>query len=105
MFVKSHSIASRAVSSPPLSQLMSMMKFAEGGIVGGSTTIGDRVVARLNAGEMVLNKNQQSKLFKMINDGTISGSNVNVSGSVRVRGSDLEVALRNYDKMRKTNRN
>jgi hypothetical protein len=98
-------IAAIAAAAALFASLMSMMKFAEGGIVGGSTTIGDRVVARLNAGEMVLNKNQQAKLFKMINDGTISGSNVNVSGSVRVRGSDLEVALRNYDKMRKTNRN
>jgi hypothetical protein len=98
-------VAAIASAAALFAALMSMMKFADGGIVGGSTTIGDRVVARLNAGEMVLNKNQQSKLFKMINDGTISGSNVNVSGSVRVRGSDLEVALRNYDKMRKTNRN
>lgn len=38
-------------------------KMATGGIVQGDQTTGDLVPARLNSGEMVLNKAQQSRLF------------------------------------------
>lgn len=41
-------------------------KHAEGGIVGGTSTNGDKVVTRLNSGEMVLNVNQQTALFNFI---------------------------------------
>ncbi len=41
--------------------------FANGGIVGGNSPTGDKLLARVNSGEMVLNKNQQSRLFRMIN--------------------------------------
>lgn len=40
--------------------------FASGGIVGGSSTSGDRKFARVNSGEMILNKYQQARLFGMI---------------------------------------
>ena len=40
---------------------------AEGGIVGGNSTSGDKVLTRLNSGEMVLNMSQQTKLFNAIN--------------------------------------
>ena len=33
-------------------------KFAEGGIVGGSSMVGDRLIARVNSGEMILNGSQ-----------------------------------------------
>jgi hypothetical protein len=39
-----------------------------GGIVGGNSYSGDRILTGLNSGEMVLNKNQQSQLFKFINN-------------------------------------
>lgn len=46
-------------------------KFADGGIspllVGGSSYVGDKVLARVNSGEMILNKTQQANLFKMLN--------------------------------------
>jgi hypothetical protein len=41
--------------------------FAQGGVVGGSSTVGDHMIARLNAGEMVLNNRQQSRLWNLIN--------------------------------------
>ena len=43
--------------------------FATGGIVPGASTTGDKVIARVNSGEMILNKQQQANLFKMINAG------------------------------------
>lgn len=45
-------------------------KFANGGIVPGSSFTGDRVAAQVNSGEMILNKTQQSKLFNQINNGS-----------------------------------
>lgn len=50
-----------------ISSVQSMGKFASGGIVGGSSTHGDRKFARVNSGEMILNKSQQTQLFNLIN--------------------------------------
>lgn len=50
-----------------ISSVQSMSKFASGGIVGGSSTHGDRKFARVNSGEMILNKSQQTRLFNLIN--------------------------------------
>ena len=41
-------------------------KHADGGIVGGNSYSGDRILTSLNSGEMVLNKDQQTQLFKFI---------------------------------------
>jgi hypothetical protein len=41
-------------------------KHADGGIVGGSSYSGDKVLTRLNSGEMVLNFDQQNRLFNAI---------------------------------------
>ena len=60
--------------------------FAMGGIVGGSSFQGDRVLARVNSGEMILNKAQQGRLFGMINNANM-GSSVGFGG--RLRGEDI----------------
>lgn len=76
--------------------------FADGGIVGGGSTIGDHMIARVNAGEMILNDRQQANLFKMINDGQEANkSNVHVSVSGKVRGKDLELVLANLNGVKK----
>ena len=46
-----------------------LMQFAQGGIVGGTSYTGDKVIARVNSGEMIINKSQQNRLWKMINQG------------------------------------
>lgn len=63
--------------------------FSGGGIVGGTSYTGDRLTARVNSGEMILNTAQQGQLFKMLNGGAGSGGTV-------VRGEDLYISLRNY---------
>ena len=45
-----------------IAAIMSAPKFASGGIVPGGTTIGDNVWARLNSGELILNKAQQNNI-------------------------------------------
>ena len=47
--------------------------FATGGIVPGTSTSGDKVLARVNSGEMILNKGQQSKLFGMFDSNNSNG--------------------------------
>lgn len=76
--------------------------FADGGIVGGGSKIGDHMIARVNAGEMILNDRQQANLFKMINDGQEANkSNVHVVVSGKVRGKDLELVLANLNGVKK----
>ena len=70
----------------------SLPKFADGGIVGGSSYFGDKLIARVNSGEMILNQGQQARLLAMTN----GGGNVRVSGDVRLSGKDIYVSLRNY---------
>ena len=41
--------------------------FATGGIVGGTSYTGDRIDARVNSGEMIINREQQRKLFELAN--------------------------------------
>ena len=60
--------------------------FAMGGIVGGTSFQGDRVLARVNSGEMILNKAQQGRLFGMINNPNM-GASVGFGG--RLRGEDI----------------
>lgn len=48
--------------------------FAQGGIVPGSSYVGDKVRANVNSGEMILNKQQQSNLFEIARNGNSSSS-------------------------------
>lgn len=76
--------------------------FAEGGIIEGASHTGDKVLARVNAGEMVLNKRQQSNLFNLL-DGNGIGHNTG-GGKVEfvIKGSALKGVLNNYnDRMNK----
>lgn len=74
-------------------------KFANGGIVSGGPTSGDKILARVNAGEMILNAGQQSRLFEAINSGRLgSASGVVVSGEAKLRGDTAFLQLSNYMK-------
>lgn len=66
--------------------------FSDGGIVGGTSYTGDRLTARVNSGEMILNNGQQRRLFDMI-DGNGGGS---ATATVVLRGEDTYISLRNY---------
>ena len=49
-----------------VASLANIPKFAGGGIVGGNSYHGDKILARLNSGELVLNGSQQARLSSMI---------------------------------------
>lgn len=75
-----------------LAALAAMSKFANGGIVGGSSYSGDNQVVRVNSGELILNKQQQATLFKAIKSGNFGGG-----GNVqfKIRGTDLIGVMNN----------
>lgn len=73
--------------------LAAISKFEKGGIVGGNSTHGDRNIARVNSGEMILNKAQQGTLWNMLNGKGGIGGNVNF----KIRGADLVGTIENYN--------
>ena len=68
-------------------------KFANGGIVGGSSFTGDRVTAQVNSGEMILNKAQQARLFKIANGGATGGQ-----VEFHISGTELVGVLNNQNR-------
>lgn len=70
--------------------MASIPKFATGGIVGGTSFTGDNMLARVNSGEMILNRSQQRNLFNLINGGTSN------TVKFRIEGKELVGVLNAY---------
>lgn len=70
--------------------------FADGGIVGGKTTVGDYNLIRANKGEMILNNKQQAHLFRLLDGGSNSAT---TGGEVKfkITGKELIGVLNNYN--------
>ena len=66
--------------------------FANGGIVPGNSFYGDKIWARLNSGELVLNGKQQQQLWGMMN-GESGGVNVALELGTKISGSDIELVV------------
>lgn len=95
--------ASLAAVGTVIATIHSISGFANGGIIGGKTTIGDYNLARVNKGEMILNTRQQENLFKMIDSGRMNNG-ANAGGRVvfELKGKKLQGVLNNYgDTMKK----
>ena len=66
--------------------------YQDGGIIPGQSYSGDRVMARVNSGEMILNRQQQTQLFNLSNGSNGSGSGSGNGGlveEIRALRSDL----------------
>lgn len=75
-----------------IAAMLSIPKFEQGGIVGGSSFYGDRLLARVNSGEMILNRKQQAHLYGMVGgSGTMSGRTEKVE--FRIAGRYLKGVL------------
>lgn len=72
-----------------IAALSSIPKFATGGVVGGNSYHGDKILARLNSGELVLNQLQQSRLSKVIDRSRTTGSDISGNVEFRIRGQEL----------------
>ena len=73
------------------------LKFAQGGIVPGTSFTGDRVTAQVNSGEMVLTKAQQANLYNMANSGVGGGGHV----EFHISGTELVGVLNNQNRKNK----
>ena len=93
-------LAGAATMASVIAQINSLQTYASGGIIGGSNTVGDFNLARVNGGEMILNGTQQSRLFGLLDSNNAYGSGGSVNGNVsfEISGSKLYGVLRNYDK-------
>lgn len=85
-----------AASAAVVAGMAKFTKFATGGIVEGQYQTGDMNLVAVNGGEMILNKNQQGNLFRLIQNGTIGGQGGDVQ--FRISGKDLVGTLNNYNK-------
>lgn len=74
-----------------------LSSYSTGGIIEGNSTHGDQILARVNAGEMILNPRQQSNLFDMLNNGVSNSSPSSVE--FKIRGDVLYGVLHNFNKI------
>ena len=91
-------VAIASILAAVIAAIASLSKFETGGIVGGNSYTGDKILARLNSGEMVLNDKQQNKLWKMINEDKSENTFNGGSVEFKIRGTDLVGTLSNYQK-------
>lgn len=102
----------------------SLPTFETGGIIPGTSFSGDKVLARVNSGEMILNSEQQSNLFKMLNSNLYGGLNIGrpniepqtgniaaliapggdnqkieLAGNIRIKAQELELILKNRERI------
>jgi len=82
--------------------ISSLGKFASGGVVDGAKRLGDMNIARVNSGEMILNNQQQTRLFRMLNGVGVPSQDTSTGVvSFRISGGDLVGVLDNYNKTHK----
>ena len=93
-------IAAGAAVASIIASFASIPKFANGGIIEGNSTFGDMNLARVNAGEMILNGMQQSNLFRLLDGGYRMSANNGGTVSFKIHGRDLEGVLRNHTNQR-----
>ncbi len=62
-----------------ISMVSTISGFATGGIVGGTQKNGDKVLVRVNSGEMILNAAQQARLFAIANGASLYGQTAAVA--------------------------
>lgn len=91
-------LTSLAQVAAVVAQIHSLSGYASGGIISGGSSYGDQILARVNAGEMVLNRKQQSNLFRAIESGNIGAGQTVLVPEFKIKGSDLYGTLRNFSK-------
>lgn len=73
--------------------------FANGGVVGGNSYYGDKILARVNSGELILNQKQQRNLMGLINPAvTAQDVAVQLMGGFEIDGTKLKLVLERADK-------
>ena len=89
------SLSGLGIVASTISQLKG---YNAGGIIEGNSIHGDKVLARVNSGEMVLNKRQQHNLFRMLDTAQPKANGVTGNNVVfTIHGSELVGVIDNYN--------
>ena len=80
-----------------VSQIKQAGKFAQGGTVGGSSYYGDKLMAFVNSGETILTRDQTKNVVNAIDNNKLD-KQIIVIGETRLRGSDLYISYKNFEK-------
>lgn len=82
-------------------QVLSTAKYAEGGIIGGTSYAGDKMIARVNSGEMILNGQQQARLFEIANTGAGAMSYDAMAAAMAAAVKQIPAPVMVYDEFKK----
>lgn len=93
-------IANMISAVTAIKQVTSAGKFADGGIVGGSSFSGDNLTASVNSGELILNRSQQNVIASQLQGGAAQ----NMRLEALVSGESLRMVLANNASRRGGNR-
>ena len=93
-------VAGVATLATIIAQMKSLNNFADGGIIQGATSIGDFNLARVNAGEMILNNRQQQNLWDIFQgkNSINAANNEKQSVEFKLRGQELIGLIKNTNK-------
>jgi hypothetical protein len=73
-------------------------KFETGGIVSGNSLYGDKILARVNSGEMIANDKQQKKIWGAMSSGSSSGG-VFIP-DVKLKGNDIWLSFKRTEELK-----
>ena len=98
-------IIAASIAKSSLQKSSSVGSYAEGGAVP-YFTVGDRMTANVNGGEMILTTGQQAKLFDLLDLGRsqIENDRLEVTGRLVGEGSNLYAVLDTYTKKQRRGR-
>ncbi len=85
-------VAAATAISTVASIFASIPKYANGGVVPGNSEYGDKIMAMVNSGEVILNKRQQKNVLGLMG----SRESYVTLGVSRIQGADLYLSLSNY---------
>lgn len=73
-------------------------KFAKGGVVGGNSYYGDKILARVNSGELILNKQQQASLYNHLAGAGVQNQPNGGNVVFKIRGQELVGILDKHER-------
>lgn len=91
------------IVSTIMSIFASLPKFADGGIMGGHSYYGDKLLARLNSKEVVINEKQQERALDLMDNSSIYNPKQKIEVVGVVRGTDVVLVAKNVIKEMKKN--
>lgn len=73
-------------------------KFANGGVVGGNSYYGDKILARVNSGELILNRQQQASLYNHLAGAGVQNQSSGGDVVFKIRGQELVGILDKHER-------